>query len=89
MDLKVEWVSATRSGDEKAAIEKAYRDRLLDLFGSVVAAAEAKGHWHRAYEPPVHHWRTFNTIAFIEATADLTPCERHLAHFVVKFENDN
>lgn len=86
MILKVDWVNATRVGEERANIERVYTERLLSLFGSVSSAAEAKGHWHRAYEPPIHHWQTYNRIAHIEATSNLPPCERGLCHFVVKFQ---
>lgn len=88
MDLKVEWISATRVGQERTAVEVSYAERLLDLFGTAEAAAKAKEGWHRAYEPPIHPWTTYNRIAFMSATAGLHPCERHLAHFVVRFTND-
>lgn len=86
MDLSVEWISATRTGQERAAIETSYAERLLDLFGTAEQAAKAKESWHRAYEPPIHPWTTYNKIAYLSATAPLTPCERHLAHFIVRFE---
>ncbi len=86
MNLKVEWINATRIGEEKRNVEAAYETRLLELFGSVAAAAEAKGHWHSAYEPPIHNWTKFNNIAQVESTCNLPPSERRMCCFVVKFE---
>lgn len=86
MELNVCWVNATRLQPERNQIEQAYKARLMALFGTVAAAAEAKGHWHRCNEPPIHHWTTYNKIAHIEATSGLLPSERQLAHFTIRFE---
>lgn len=88
MELKVQWINATRLGEERAKVERIYEERLLDLFETPEKAYAAKESWHRSYEPPIHHWTTYNRICQIEATTPLTPCERHLAHFVVRFENN-
>ena len=85
VNLVVTWQNATRPAEDKARIESAYRQRLIELFGSIAAAAEAKGHWERNERPPIHHWQNYNRIAIQEA--NLTPSERRIAHFIVRFES--
>ena len=56
MDLITSWVNATRVGDERARVEKEYRDFLIDHFGGVEQAFQMKQEFKRAYEPPRHPW---------------------------------
>lgn len=88
MKLSIQWVNATRGGKEKEAIEQCYGDRLMDLFGTADAAYKAHEDWHKAHNPPIHHWTTYGRIAEIDATKNLLPSERKTAAFVVKFEHE-
>ena len=87
--MKITLTPPIRTAFERASIEGVYRNRLLDLFdNSVQKAKDAHDEWHRAHQPPIHHWTTYNTIAKIEACSVLLPSERQGVSFIVEFEND-
>ena len=86
--MKITLTPPIRTAFERASIEGVYRNRLLELFGSVANAQKAHDEWHRMHQPPVHHWLTYNAIARIEASSALLPSERKGVSFIVEFEND-
>lgn len=85
MELTVTWVNATRVGQEKRRVEEAYQERLIELFGSASNAFNSKHQWHAYHEPVMHPWQLNNIQSHVEACKTLTPSEKHLAHFIVKF----
>lgn len=67
---------------------QAYRSRLIDLCDTVAKAKSFRDSWVAANKPPVHHWKTYNTIAFIEATINCTPAERKQLTATVEFDHE-
>lgn len=83
--MKTTLLPPIRLAFEMAAMEQKYTSRLMELFGSEAKAKQAHDEWV-IHHPPIHHWTTYNTIAMIEATADLLPSERKLMFAKVEFE---
>jgi hypothetical protein len=86
MNLSVHWANATRCGAEKSKAEQTYKDRLLDLFGNADKAFDSKQEWHRQHEPVMHPWQLYNIQAHVDTCREFLPSEKHLAHFIVRFE---
>jgi hypothetical protein len=81
MDLIVKLVPPLRSQFEMARIDNVYRERLFDLYERNLTPLMAEYNAHciardAGREPVISRWKTFNTIAMIEATIDLLPHER-------------
>lgn len=74
-----------RCGDEREEIERTYTTRLCDLFNGEANVEAADRDWNNQHRPPVHRFKTFCTIAFIEATADLLPSERKIVSFIHRY----
>ena len=85
MELSVSWVNSTRLGKERERVEMAYQERLLELFDSAANAFVSKQEFERHHHPVGHTWQKYNILAHVEATKNLLPSEKHLAHFRVGF----
>lgn len=85
MELSVSWVNATRLGQERERVEMAYQERILELFDSADNAFVSKQEFERHHHPVGHTWQKYNILAHVEATKNLLPSEKHLAHFRVGF----
>jgi hypothetical protein len=85
MQLTATWHRATKPDPMKKEVERIYVERILDLFGTVEAAYASKEQWHRMGEPIIHPWRSYNLIAFTEATAKLSPSERYNCNISLSF----
>lgn len=85
MELSVHWINATRCGQEKERVEAAYNERLIELFGSASEAFNSKHQFELYHHPVGHQWQRYNILSHVEATKNLLPSEKHLAHFQVKF----
>lgn len=88
MQLAVHWTNATRSKQEQARVELAYKERLIELFGSASIAFNSKCDWKKQHEPVYHHWQLNNIKSHVEACKNLSPSEKHLAHFKITFMDD-
>lgn len=75
MQLRAVWVNATRPSEERAEIERLYRDFFISHFGSVVDAFKQKESFHRQNEHPRHPWVLAEAKARYIATHSLPPCE--------------
>lgn len=88
MYLVVSWVNATRVGHEKQRVEETYNERLTELYGSASNAFNSKAEFERHHHPVGHQWQKYNILAHVDATKNLLPSEKHLAHFTVRFFDD-
>lgn len=79
--MKITMTPPIRDQFERARTCEKYKARLIDLFGSEAAIEAADRDWH-VHKPPIHHFTTYCTIAFIEATADYLPSERRMLSFI-------
>lgn len=83
--MKTTMTPPLRNAFDRAVIEQKYQARLLELFGSEVAALEAQDEWRRLHNPIFHHWPVYNKIAHEEAVAGMLPSEKKLVSFILEF----
>ena len=88
MEVTVKWRNAVRVGQERAAIEAVYADRLLSLCGGPLAAWNYHQAHYQQHQPPASQWARLNAVALCDATVGLLPTERPSASFKVLFWSD-
>jgi len=87
IQMKVKLLPPIRNKDEMEERERRYLRRLTDLFETASRAYEAKESFYNQHQPQIHHWKTYNTIAMIEAVHDMTKSERLLMVAEVTFDH--
>lgn len=86
--MKVTLSPPLKPAFQMAAMATVYRERLLGLCETIEKAKSFRDSWIASSKPPIHHWRTYNTIAFIEATINCSPSERKLIVAEVEFDHE-
>ena len=84
MTLKIHWVNATRSGQDKARVEEVYATQLSNMFDKPEDLIKLKKEFDDAGQPERHVWQSFANIAHLAACSALEPYERRNAYFKVE-----
>ncbi len=84
--MKITMTPPIRNEFDRARTCEIYKARLLELFNNNEAEIKAGDEFCRQYTPAIHHFKTWCTIARIEALVDYLPSERAMVTFIHEYE---